>query len=127
MLNQGVTTKQQPSGWRTLWAQARPAMRAGMESYGRILAYVRPYWLPLAAAAASLVLISLLSLAMPWAVQRLIDSVIVGQDMTQLNRIALILAGIFAVRAVLSAAYTYLISWVGERVVADRGVMSTST
>ncbi|MBN1136624.1 MAG: ABC transporter ATP-binding protein [Anaerolineae bacterium] len=90
-----------------------------MRSYGRILAYVRPYWQALAAAAASLVLISLFSLAMPWAVQRLIDSVVVGQDLAQLNQIALILAGIFVARAALSAVYTYLISWVGERVVAD--------
>ena len=94
-------------------------MHAGMHSYGRILAYVRPYWLPLAAAAACLVVISLLSLAMPLAVQRLIDSVVVGQDLAQLNRIALVLTGIFVVRAAVSAAYTYLISWIGERVVAD--------
>ena len=114
-----MTTLQRSSGWRARWAQAKLAIRAGMRSYGRILAYVRPYWRQLSAAAVSLVLISLLSLAMPWAVQRLIDSVIVGQDLTQLNRIALILAGIFAVRAALSVAYTYLISWIGERVVAD--------
>jgi len=87
MHKQNVTTKQAPSGRRARLARLGPAVRAGMQSYGRILAYVRPYWLPLAASAISLVLIGLLSLAMPWAVQRLIDSVIVGQDMTQLNRI----------------------------------------
>jgi hypothetical protein len=56
MLNQGVTTKQHSSGWRGRRARLRPAMRAGMRSYGRIPTYVRPYRLPLIAAGASLVL-----------------------------------------------------------------------
>ena len=119
MLGQSVATKQGSSGWRARLARLGPAVRAGLRSYGRILAYVRPYRLPLAGAAVSLVLTSLFSLGMPWAVQKLVDSVIVGQNMAQLNRIALILAGILGARAVLSAAYTYVISWIGERVVAD--------
>ena len=84
-----------------------------------MLAYVRPYWLPLAAAGACLVVISLLGLAMPWAIKNLVDSVIVAQDTGPLNHIALILAGIFILRTVISVLYTYLISWVGERVVAN--------
>jgi subfamily B ATP-binding cassette protein MsbA len=91
----------------------------GLQSYRRMLAYVRPYWLQLALSAFSLVLISLLNLAMPWGVQKLVDLVAVGQDFSQLNRIALLLAGIFVLRSAFGFVQTYLTSWVGERVVAN--------
>ena len=93
--------------------------RSGLARYRRMLAYVRPYWLHLVLAAICLVAISLLSLAMPWAVKELVDQVVVGQDLDQLNRIAVFLAGIFVLRAGFSLAQTYLIAWVGERVVAN--------
>jgi subfamily B ATP-binding cassette protein MsbA len=84
-----------------------------------MLAYVRPYWFHLALAAICLVAISLLSLAMPWAVKELVDQVVVGQDSGHLNRIAIFLAAIFVLRAGFGFAQTYLIAWVGERVVAN--------
>ncbi|MFN2166960.1 MAG: ABC transporter transmembrane domain-containing protein, partial [Anaerolineae bacterium] len=83
-----------------------------------MLVYVRPYRLHLVLAAICLVSISLLGLAMPWAVKDLVDQVVVGQDIDRLNHIALLLAGIFILRAGLSFAQTYLIAWAGERVVA---------
>jgi subfamily B ATP-binding cassette protein MsbA len=103
--------------WRRL-RRWRPALREGLRNYGRILAYVRPYWPQLVLSAISLVLISLLGLAMPWAVQTLVDLVAVGQDLAQLNRIALVLAGIFVLRSAFGFVQTYVTAWVGERVVA---------
>ena len=84
-----------------------------------MLSYVRPYWLHLVLAAICLLAISLLGLAMPWAVKELVDQVVVGQDLDQLNRIAILLVGIFVLRAGFGFAQTYLIAWVGERVVAN--------
>jgi len=84
-----------------------------------MLAYVQPYWVHLVLAAISLVAISLLGLAMPLAVKQLVDLVVVSQDFAQLNRIALFLVGIFALRSAFMAGQTYLIAWVGERVVAN--------
>ena len=92
--------------------------RSSLEQYRRMLAYVRPYRPHLVLAGICLVSISLLSLAMPWAVKDLVDQVVVGQDIDRLNCIALLLAGIFVFRAGLSFAQTYLIAWAGERVVA---------
>jgi hypothetical protein len=91
----------EPQGCSGRWAQIRSALREGLRSYGRILDFVRPYWLYLSVAAASLVLISLLSLAMPWAVKNMVDVISTDQDLARLNRIALALAGIFVLRAVL--------------------------
>jgi subfamily B ATP-binding cassette protein MsbA len=104
--------------WRERRAQLGPALRAGLRSYGRILAYVRPYWLHLGLAAASLVAMGLLTLAMPWAVQNLVDGVVGGRGGVPLNRTTLILAGIFALRSVFGFVSTYWLAWVGERVVA---------
>ena len=112
---------QQPGAPATAsrWTRFRIGLRAGLQSYRRILAYVRPYWLPLAAAAACLVLTSLLALALPLAIRTLVDEVLVAKDVGQLNRIVLILALIFGAQAVLGVVYSYLIAWVGERVVAN--------
>ncbi|MFC2036813.1 ABC transporter ATP-binding protein [Chloroflexota bacterium] len=112
----GKPRASEPRGARQGW---KPALRAGLDSYGRMLAYVRPYWLHLALAGVSLVMVSLLGLAMPWVVENLVDLVIVGQDFAQLNRIALALAGVFALRAVFGFVQTYLVAWTGERVVAN--------
>jgi subfamily B ATP-binding cassette protein MsbA len=84
-----------------------------------MLDYVQPYWPYLALAALCLILISLLGLAMPWAVQELVDVIVVDQDLSQISRIALILAVLFGLRALLGVAQTYLVAWVGERVVAN--------
>jgi subfamily B ATP-binding cassette protein MsbA len=101
------------------WQRLKPGLSLGLVSYRRILAYVRPYGLHLLLAAGSLVAVSLLSLAMPWAVSKLVNLAVGEGDFAQLNRIALLLAGIFFLRSVLSFAQTYLVAWVGERVVAD--------
>jgi len=101
------------------WARWRSGLSRGVESYRRMLDYIRPYWAQLVLAAINLVVISLLGLAMPLAVKQLVDLVVVSQDFGQLNRIALFLLGIFALRSAFSAGQTILIAWVGERVVAN--------
>ncbi len=87
--------------------------------YRRLLVYVRPYWRRLAAAAAILVVSSLLSLALPWVVQRVVDTALARADLSLLNRITLGLLALFMVRALLDAGDTYLLGWTGERVVTD--------
>jgi subfamily B ATP-binding cassette protein MsbA len=99
--------------------QLKNALRAGLRSYGRILVYVRPYGRQLGLAALSLVLVSLLTLVLPWAVQRLVDVVVVGRNVAQLNLIALVLFGAFVLRSLFGFASTYLLAWVGERVVVS--------
>ena len=66
-----------------------------------------------------LALNSLLGLALPWVVQHIVDTAFTHADMALLNRITGGLVLIFAARAVLDFSQTYLLSWVGERVVAN--------
>ncbi len=102
---------------RASFRRLAASARAGLRSYGRILAYVRPHRGRLALAAAILVLVGLLTLVLPWAVQRLVDGVVVAQDVSQLDLIAGVLFGTFLLRSLLGFASTYLLAWVGERVV----------
>ncbi|MGD8488436.1 MAG: ABC transporter ATP-binding protein [Anaerolineae bacterium] len=104
---------------RGRWARWRAELRGGLQSYGRMLGYVRSYWPYLVLAAICLVCVSLLGLAMPWAVQELVDVIVVEQDPAQISRIALILAVLFGLRALFGVAQTFLVAWVGERVVAN--------
>ena len=95
------------------------ALRQGLETYGRILTYVRPYWRLLALAGISLVLSSLLSLAVPWVIKNLLDTTMTAAEVSQLNRFAVVLSVVFVLRAAFGFVQAYLLSWVGERVVAS--------
>jgi ATP-binding cassette, subfamily B, bacterial MsbA len=98
-------------GWSQGWRQ-------GLESYRRILVYVGDYRWHLALAGLSLVAISLLGLAMPLIVQRVVDLLVAGPELGRLNLLALALGAIFLLRSGLGVLQTYLVAWVGERVVA---------
>ena len=88
-------------------------------SYRRMLVFVRPYWKLLAVAGVILVISSLLGLALPLVVQRIVDTALVRENMQLLNRVTRLLVLLFVGQAVLGFGQSYLISWVGERVIAD--------
>ena len=102
---------------RTWFRRVKEAARGGLRSYGRILGYVRPHRGRLALSALIMVLVGLLTLVLPWAVQRLVDGLVVARDASQLNLVALVLFGTFLVRSILNFVSTYMLAWVGERVV----------
>jgi subfamily B ATP-binding cassette protein MsbA len=72
----------------------------------------------LALATLTLVLSALLGLAFPMVVRYLLDAAFIQQNRAVLDRIAIGLVLLFTVQAVLNYAQTYLLSAVGERVVA---------
>ena len=85
----------------------------------RMLALVQTRWRQLAIAALLLVLSSLITLALPIAIRWLVDTVFVSHNYTQLNLVAVGLLGLFVVQSGLSVGYSYLISRVGQRLIAD--------
>jgi ATP-binding cassette, subfamily B, bacterial MsbA len=72
----------------------------------------------LAVASFTLIVSALLGLAFPMVVRFLLDAAFVRHDRQVLDRIAIGLVALFSVQAVLNYAQTYLLSAVGERVVA---------
>lgn len=84
----------------------------------RLLAYLRPYWRRMAAAFAFMLMVTALTLTTPYLVKVAIDQHITVGDVPGLTRIALLLAGAFLGIYVAAAAQRYLLSWVGQRVLA---------
>jgi ATP-binding cassette, subfamily B, bacterial MsbA len=85
----------------------------------RLLAYAKPYRVRLAIALVSLLIASGLGLAVPWVVGILINAAFVEGDLQRLNEFVLLLFGVFACQAGFSFLRTYLLSYTGERIVAD--------
>jgi subfamily B ATP-binding cassette protein MsbA len=85
----------------------------------RLLSYTKPYRARLAVALTSLLIASALGLAFPQVVRLLIDAAFVERDSQKLNRLAALLVALFAVQAAFSFLRSYLLSYTGERIVAD--------
>ncbi len=85
----------------------------------RLLAYLRPYWRRMAAAFVLMLIASALTLTMPYLVKVAIDQPIAQGDPAGLARIAMLTAAAFVGLYVASAGQEYLLSWVGQRVLAS--------
>ena len=84
----------------------------------RLLGYLRPYWRRMLAALAFMLVASALTLATPYLVKLAIDQSIANGDISGLTTIALLTAATFVGIYVTSAFQRYLLSWVGQRVLA---------
>jgi ABC transporter fused permease/ATP-binding protein len=89
-----------------------------MRPLWRVLGLVRPHWLRFAIATVALVFGSSLALVYPKALGFAVDGLTHG-DLAALNTIALVLMSVFVIHAAFGWLRHYLMSWLGERVVAD--------
>jgi ATP-binding cassette, subfamily B, bacterial MsbA len=92
---------------------------SGKEQFLRLMTFVRPYRWRLVVILVLVVLGSLLGLAGPYAFQFLIDAVLEQNDQQLLNQITVIMIIIFALQSVIYFFRTYLLSFLGERVMTD--------
>jgi ATP-binding cassette, subfamily B, bacterial MsbA len=90
-----------------------------MQQLQKLSKYVQPYWKQMTLAALSLTLWSLISLALPYSARFLVDSVFVSYSRAELNRIVLIMFGLFVFQAGLGYVQNYLLNFLGQRVIAD--------
>src|SRR4051812_26607098 len=84
----------------------------------RLWPRVHPFRGMLGLAALTLVVSAILGLAFPMVVRFLLDAAFIRQNRTILDQIAIGLVILFTIQALLNYAQTYLLSAVGERVVA---------
>ena len=84
-----------------------------------LLPYVRPYRGTLYAAMGALLLASAAQLSLPIAIRYLIDGGIVAEDPSSIDRYFVGLFVVALALAVFSSLRFYLVTWLGERVVAD--------
>jgi ATP-binding cassette, subfamily B, bacterial MsbA len=97
---------------------AGPRRLQSPKPLGRILPRVRPYVGRLAVAALCLVVAAAVGLAFPQVVRHLLDAAFRDHDRRLLDRIALLLLGLFAVQGVMNFVQVFLLTSTTERVVA---------
>ncbi|MAF48467.1 MAG: ABC transporter transmembrane domain-containing protein [Rhodospirillales bacterium] len=85
----------------------------------RTAGFLKPYWRRVIAAVTALSVTALAILALGQGLRQLIDSGFAGGDSAALDRALIMLLSLSAVMAVGMSIRFYLVSWLGERVVAD--------
>ncbi len=100
-------------------AMVREVRDIGGVPWRRLFRYLRPNAWRFAIAMVGLVLSSLIGLAFPLVIAGITTEVVAGGDPAGLDRLVLILLGLFVIQAVGSFLQTYLLGVVGERVVAQ--------
>lgn len=85
----------------------------------RLLKYLKPYWLQLVAALFLILMNAGSQAAGPFLIGRAIDSFITEGDPVGLARTMLLLAGVYTIGMVSMRFNIYLMSWVGQNILAD--------
>ena len=93
--------------------------RSSFSQYLKILAYVKPYKTKLVIALIASILATLVWLAVPLGLRELLDAVFDDSDKVLLNRVTLVLIGLFISQALLGFWGSYSLDWIGEKIVAD--------
>jgi subfamily B ATP-binding cassette protein MsbA len=90
-----------------------------MQLYLRLLQYLRPYWGRLVAAAICSGLVAAFTGAYAWLVRPALDEVFIKRNETWLILLPVALIAVSALKGVASYGQTYLMVYVGTRVVTD--------
>src|SRR5688572_17481955 len=81
--------------------------------------FLAPHWRVLALALTALLVAAVAQLALPTALGRLIDEGLAVRDSATINRYFVLFLGAAVVFGAFAALRCYLVTWLGERVVAD--------
>ena len=95
-----------------------PPIQVPVFVFRRLWPRIYPHRWALAGATLFLILSGSIGLAFPLVVRHLMDAAFVEMDRAQLNRIALLLLGLFSMQALFNFFQVYLLGSTGERVVA---------
>ncbi len=85
----------------------------------RLLAYLRPYGRYMGLAFAAMLVVTALTLFTPYLLKVAVDQYITQGDRAGLARVSLLTAAAFVGLYLATAAQQYLLSWVGQRVLAN--------
>ena len=90
-----------------------------MKNYIRLLRYIKPYMNRLIQAIFCIIVAAGANLYLPWIIKDMIDKVLAEKDMEMLNLIAAGIVVTFFIRGVFYYGQSYLVSFVGQRVIID--------
>lgn len=90
-----------------------------MKNYLRLLNYIKPYTKTIITAIFCIIVAAASNLYVPWIIKDMIDKVLAEKDMEMLNYISIGIVAVFFIRGIFYFAQSYLVSYVGQRVVID--------
>lgn len=90
-----------------------------MKNYLRLLNYIKPYAKTIITAIFCIIVAAGSNLYVPWIIKDMIDKVLAEKDMEMLNYISIGIVVVFLIRGIFYFAQSYLVSYVGQRVVID--------
>ncbi len=90
-----------------------------MRNYKRLLIYIKPYLGRFGLAIICIIIASGANLYLPWIIKDMIDKVLAEKDMAMLNIISVSIVVVFAIRGFFYYWQSYLVSYIGQRVVVD--------
>jgi ATP-binding cassette subfamily B protein len=111
--------RKEDAGLRSAEAASPPARSVKLRPLVSLLPYVRRYRGRVAAALCALVVAALTTLAVPLAVRRMIDFGFSGERLTLIDSYFAVMIAVVALLALASASRFYLVTTLGERIVAD--------
>jgi len=114
-----MATTRNPDGSETVTDGADRARSRKLRPLRDLLPFLKPYRGMLLAALAALLLAASATLSLPVAVRFMIDEGFSTESATKVDRYFLALFGIASLLAISTSLRYYLVSWLGERVVAD--------
>ncbi|HYM04890.1 MAG TPA: ABC transporter transmembrane domain-containing protein [Stellaceae bacterium] len=100
-------------------AGAEPPPRRSLKQLLPVARYIRPYWRQVAAASVALLVSSSATLLLGQGLRGLVDHGLGSADAALLDRSVLVLIGMVLLLAASNSGRYYLVTWIGERVVAD--------
>lgn len=90
-----------------------------MNLYIRLIRYIKPYIPRFIVAIICILLVAGTNLYVPWIIKDVIDQVLAAKDYSMLNTIAVGIIVIYMLRGIFFFGQTYLMSYIGQRVVID--------
>jgi subfamily B ATP-binding cassette protein MsbA len=87
--------------------------------YRRLLQYVKPYRMKLILAMICMVFVAVSTAGTAWLVQPAMDKIFIDKDMRMLFIMPVLIVGLFLLKGIFYYGQAYLMSFVGQRIVAD--------
>lgn len=90
-----------------------------LNSYMRLLSYLKPYWKLLLVSVVFMLLVSGSNLVVPWIIKDVIDKVLNDKDLGMLYLIIVAILVTFLIRAITTFGHRYLMGYIGQAVIKD--------
>ena len=90
-----------------------------MDLYRRLLQFVKPYWMHLAGAMVCMLFVSAATSASAFLVKPVLDDIFFKKDLAGLRLLPLAIVGLFVLKGLFDYGQAYLMSFVGQRIIAD--------